>query len=48
MEEGEAIQNTDDNATEYPYDSRGFRFVKFKIGGKTVNAIRFIEVKKAT
>jgi hypothetical protein len=48
MEEGEAIQNTDDNATEYPYDSRGFRFVKFKIGGKTVNAIRFSEVKKAT
>src|SRR5262245_26551486 len=48
MEEGEAVQNTDDNSTEYPYDSRGFSFVKFKVGGKTVNAIRFKEVKKAT
>jgi hypothetical protein len=48
MEEGDAVQNSDDNATEYPYDSRGFRFVKFKVGGKTLNAIRFIEIKKAT
>lgn len=48
MEEGEAIQNADENSTEYPYDSRGFRFVKFKVGGKTLNAIRFSEVKKAT
>jgi len=48
MEEGEAVQNADDNSTEYPYDSRGFRFVKFKVGGKTLNAIRFIEIKKAT
>src|SRR5215471_18205092 len=48
MEEGEAIQNADDNSTEYPYDSRGFRFVKFKVGGKTLNALRFIEIKKAT
>ena len=48
MEEGEAVKNTDDNSTEYPYDSRGFRFVQFKIGGKTLNAIRFQEIKKAT
>ena len=48
MEEGEAIQNADENATEYPYDSRGFRFVKFKVGAKTLNAIRFSEIKKAT
>ncbi len=48
MEEGEAIQNTDDNSTEYPYDSRGFRFVKFKVGGKTLNAIRFVEMRKTT
>ncbi len=48
MEEGDAVQNADDNSTEYPYDSRGFRFVKFKVGAKTLNAIRFIEVKKAT
>src|SRR5213594_853521 len=47
MEEGDAIQNTDDNSTEYPYDSRGFRFVKFKVQGKTLNAIRFMELKKA-
>jgi hypothetical protein len=48
MEEGEAIENTDDNAMEYPYDSRGFRFVRFKVQGKTLNAIRFLELKKAT
>ncbi len=48
MEEGEAVQNSDDNSTEYPYDSRGFRFVKFKVGGKTLNAIRFTELKKTT
>ena len=48
MEEGPAVENTEDNAMEYPYDSRGFRFVKFKVGGKTLNAIRFIEPKKST
>ncbi len=48
MAEGDAIPNADDNSTEYPYDSRGFRFVKFKVGPKTLNAIRFIEIKKAT
>ena len=48
MEEGEAIQNTEDNSTEYPYDSRGFRFVKFKVGAKTLNAIRFVEMRKTT
>ena len=48
MEEGDPVQNADDNATEYPYDSRGFRFVKFKVGGKTLNAIRFQELKKTT
>jgi hypothetical protein len=48
MEEGEAVQNTEDNATEYPYDSRGFRFVKFKVGAKTLNAIRFLELRKTT
>jgi hypothetical protein len=48
MEEGSAIQNTEDNSTEYPYDSRGFRFVKFKIKGQTVNAIRFVDMKKTS
>lgn len=48
MEEGDPIDNPDDMATEYPYDSKGFRFVKFKVGGKTVNALRFMEVKRAT
>src|SRR5437667_6755926 len=48
MEEGDPVQNADDNSTEYPYDSRGFRFVKFKVGGKTLNAIRFTELKKTT
>jgi hypothetical protein len=48
MEEGEAIQNTDDNSTEYPYDSRGFRFIKIKVPGGTVNALRFLEMRKTT
>ncbi len=48
MEEGEPITNEEDMAVEYPYDSRGFRFVKFKVSGKTINAIRFSEFKKST
>ena len=48
MEEGPAVQNAEENSTAYPYDSRGFQFVRFKIKGTTVNAIRFIEVKKAS
>jgi hypothetical protein len=48
MEEGEPIQNTDDMAVEYPYDSRGFRFVQFKVGTQTINALRFLEMKRAT
>ena len=44
MEEGPAVDNKEDMSTEYPYDSRGFRFVKFKIKGQTVNAIRFTEI----
>jgi hypothetical protein len=46
MEEGDPVQNADDMSTEYRYDSRGIRFVKFKVNGKTINAIRFIDVKK--
>ena len=48
MEEGNPVENAEDNATEYPYDSRGFRFVRFKVKGKTLNAIRFTELRKAT
>jgi hypothetical protein len=48
MEEGPAVKNTDDNSTEYPYDSRGFRFVRFKINGQTVNALRFVDLKKTS
>ena len=48
MEEGMPIENTEDNAIEYPYDSRGFRFVRFKVGGKSLNAIRFVEIKKTS
>ena len=47
MEEG-TEQNAEDNSTEYSYDSRGFRFVKYKVKGKPVNAIRFIELRKTT
>ena len=48
MEEGEPVQNAEDMSTEYPYDSKGFRFVQYKVGGKTINALRFSEIKKST
>jgi len=48
MEEGPAVQNEEDMSTEYPYDSRGFRFVRFKVKGTMLNAIRFFEPKKTT
>lgn len=48
MEEGPAVENKEENSTSYPYDSRGFQFVIFKIKGTKVNAIRFIEPKKAS
>jgi hypothetical protein len=48
MEEGAPVENAEDMATEYPYDSKGFRFVQYKVGGKTINALRFMEVKKST
>lgn len=48
MEEGPAVQNAEDNSTEYPYDSRGFRFVRFKIKGQTVNALRLVDLKKTS
>jgi hypothetical protein len=48
MEEGEPITNEEEMSTEYSYDSRGFRFVRFKVQGKVLNAIRFSELKKTT
>jgi hypothetical protein len=45
MEE-KAEENVEDMSTEYVYDAKGFRFVKYNVSGKTVNAIRFVEVKK--
>jgi hypothetical protein len=48
MEEGPPIENADDMSTEYPYDSRGFRFVRFKLKGATVNALKLMEMKKTS
>ena len=48
QEEAGPIENAEDNATEYSYDSRGIRFVRYKVGGKTVSAIRLTEIKKTT
>ncbi len=56
MEDGEPVQNTDlatdlgaTTATEYRYDSRGFRVIQFKMkGGKTLNVLQLTELKKAT
>jgi hypothetical protein len=47
MEES-IVENPDDMSTEYVYDAKGFRFVVFKVGNQTLNALRFQEVKKAT
>jgi hypothetical protein len=47
-QEEKTEENAEDQSTEYVYDSKGFRFVKYKVGGKTVNALRFTEMKKAT
>jgi hypothetical protein len=41
-------ENPEDNATEYAYDSRGFSFVQFKVGTSTINALRFVDLKKTT
>jgi hypothetical protein len=48
MEEGEAVPGESGDSMEYPYDSRGFRFIQFNSGGKKLNAIRFAEPKKPT
>jgi hypothetical protein len=48
MEEGAPIENAEDMSTEYPYDSRGFRFVRYKLKGTTVNALRLMEMKKTS
>ena len=48
MEEGAPIENADDMSTEYPYDSRGFRFVRYKLKGTTVNALKLMEMKKTS
>jgi hypothetical protein len=48
-EKTEEISDPDAPATEYAYDAKGFRFVKFKLGGgRTLNALRFSEMKKGT
>lgn len=41
-------ENAEEMSTEYAYDAKGFRFVKYKVGGKTLNALRFTEMKKST
>ena len=41
-------ENAEEMSTEYAYDAKGFRFVKYKVGSKTLNALRFIELKKST
>jgi hypothetical protein len=33
-------------ATEYVYDSRGIRFIKYKVKGQTLNALMFGDVKR--
>ena len=45
MEES-VVENAEDMATEYVYDAKGFRFVVYKVGNQTLNALRFQEVKR--
>jgi len=56
MEEGDPVQNDTlasdlgaTSATEYRYDTRGFRLVQLKLkGGKTLNILQLVEAKKST
>ena len=48
MEEGQPVEDAENMATEYPYDSKGFRFVKYRVGRNTINALRFSEIKRPT
>jgi len=55
MEEAEPSENAElaaesgaTSATEYSYDSRGFRLVQIRFKGKTLNVLRFVELKKST
>jgi len=40
-------ENSADQSTEYAYDAKGFRFVKYKVGNRTLNALRFSEMKRS-
>ena len=46
MEES-VFENPEDMSTEYVYDSKGFRFVVYRVDGKTLNALRFQEPKRS-
>jgi len=37
----------EDQSTAYVYDAKGFRFIKYKVQGRTVNALRFTELRKS-
>jgi len=37
----------EDQSTSYIYDAKGFRFIKYKVQGRTLNALRFSELKKS-
>lgn len=47
-QEEDTVQNEEESSTEYSYDSRGIRFVKYKVQGRTINAIRFTELRRST
>ena len=42
----ENIEDPASPGTEYAYDAKGFRFVQYKVGKGTLNALRFSEIKK--
>lgn len=47
QEEG-TEENKEEGSTSYLYDSRGVRFVQFKVQGRTIYALRLGEVKKTS
>ena len=44
--EGDIVQNEGPVSTEYVYGRRGFRFIKYTVQGRKINALRFEEVRR--
>jgi hypothetical protein len=45
--EDKTEEKAEDQSTAYVYDAKGFRFIKYKVQGRTLNALRFTELRKS-